>query len=61
MTTTTPTAESITLSNGRLNVPNRPIIPFIEGDGTGPDIWRASQLVFDQAVAKAKKLAAEAA
>ncbi len=53
MTTTTPTAESITLSNGRLNVPDRPIIPFIEGDGTGPDIWRASQLVFDQAVAKA--------
>jgi isocitrate dehydrogenase len=36
----------------RLEVPDRPIIPFIEGDGTGPDIWRASQYVFDQAVAK---------
>ncbi len=45
--------EAITLRNGRLEVPARPIIPFIEGDGTGPDIWRASQLVFDGAVAKA--------
>ncbi len=40
-------------SSGRLHVPDRPIIPFIEGDGTGPDIWRASQRVFDAAVAKA--------
>ena len=38
---------------GRLNVPNNPIIPFIEGDGTGPDIWRASVRVFDAAVEKA--------
>lgn len=40
-------------SNGKLQVPNNPIIPFIEGDGTGPDIWHASQLVFDAAVEKA--------
>jgi isocitrate dehydrogenase len=39
--------------NGRLQVPDQPIIPFIEGDGTGPDIWRASQLVLDAAVEKA--------
>src|SRR5579875_1771233 len=45
--------EKITMANGRLQVPDRPIIPFIEGDGTGPDIWRASQYVFDQAVEKA--------
>jgi isocitrate dehydrogenase len=43
----------ITLSNGRLVVPDDPIIPFIEGDGTGPDIWRASVRVFDAAVKKA--------
>ncbi len=53
MTTTTSPAESITLADGRLTVPERPIIPFIEGDGTGPDIWRAAQHVFDNAVAKA--------
>jgi isocitrate dehydrogenase len=40
-------------SQNKLNVPDRPIIPFIEGDGTGPDIWRASVRVFDAAVAKA--------
>lgn len=40
-------------SNGELTVPNQPIIPYIEGDGTGPDIWHASQLVFDAAVQKA--------
>jgi isocitrate dehydrogenase len=45
--------DTITMRNGTLTVPDRPIIPFIEGDGTGPDIWRASQLVFDSAVAKA--------
>jgi isocitrate dehydrogenase len=45
--------QPITLSSGKLNVPDRPIIPFIEGDGTGPDIWRASQRVFDAAVEKA--------
>ncbi len=43
----------ITISNGRLHVPDNPVIPFIEGDGTGPDIWRASVRVFDAAVAKA--------
>jgi isocitrate dehydrogenase len=43
----------ISLSNGRLVVPDDPIIPFIEGDGTGPDIWRASVRVFDAAVDKA--------
>jgi isocitrate dehydrogenase len=41
------------MHNGRLVTPDRPIIPFIEGDGTGPDIWRASQRVFDASVAKA--------
>ncbi len=45
--------DSIQLRDGRLEVPDQPIIPFIEGDGTGPDIWRASQYVLDQAVAKA--------
>src|SRR5512132_894776 len=50
----TPTdGATITFQNGRLDVPARPIIPFIEGDGTGPDIWRASQRVFDAAVRKA--------
>ncbi|MEO8673088.1 MAG: NADP-dependent isocitrate dehydrogenase [Tahibacter sp.] len=43
----------ITIANGVLNVPNNPIIPFIEGDGTGADIWRASVRVFDAAVKKA--------
>ena len=42
--------EAISMQNGRLQVPDRPIIPFIEGDGTGPDIWRASQKVLDAAV-----------
>jgi isocitrate dehydrogenase len=46
-------AQPITMQNGRLQVPDEPIVPFIEGDGTGPDIWRASQLVFDAAVEKA--------
>jgi isocitrate dehydrogenase len=45
--------EKITISNGVLNVPSNPIIPFIEGDGTGRDIWRASQRVLDAAVEKA--------
>ncbi len=49
-----PTAgDPIRKSGARLDVPDRPIIPFIDGDGTGPDIWRASQIVFDAAVAKA--------
>src|SRR2546430_2178457 len=45
--------QQITHKNGRFEVPDRPILPFIEGDGTGPDIWRASQKVLDAAVAKA--------
>ena len=45
--------EKITISNGKLNVPNNPIVPFIEGDCTGADIWRASVKVLDAAVAKA--------
>src|SRR6188768_2946058 len=44
---------AITRANSRLVVPDDPIIPFIEGDGTGPDIWRASQRVLDAAVEKA--------
>ena len=47
------TGDTITMANGTLQVPDHPIIPFIEGDGTGPDIWRASQAVFDGAVRKA--------
>jgi len=47
--------SAISMKSGKLQVPDHPIIPFIEGDGTGPDIWRASQLVFDAAVAKAYK------
>ncbi|MGA2442516.1 MAG: isocitrate dehydrogenase (NADP(+)) [Tepidisphaeraceae bacterium] len=46
------TGQAISISAGKLNVPDHPIIPFIEGDGTGPDIWRASQRVFDAAVEK---------
>ena len=45
--------EKITIANGKLKVPDRPVIPFIEGDGTGRDIWRASVRVFDAAVQKA--------
>jgi isocitrate dehydrogenase len=49
-----PTGSPITMgANNKLNVPDNPIIPFIEGDGTGPDIWRASVRVMDAAVAKA--------
>lgn len=47
------TQNKISIQNGRLQVPSHPIIPFIEGDGIGPDIWRASKLVFDAAVEKA--------
>lgn len=43
----------VTIENGKLNVPNDPIIPFIEGDGIGPDIWAASVRVFDAAVKQA--------
>jgi len=45
--------EKITIDKGKLHVPDQPIIPYIEGDGTGRDIWRASVRVFDAAVAKA--------
>jgi isocitrate dehydrogenase len=45
--------SKITIADGRLRVPDDPILPFIEGDGTGPDIWRASVRVLDAAVAKA--------
>ncbi len=45
--------QRISIQNGKLTVPDHPTIPFIEGDGTGVDIWPASQLVFDQAVEKA--------
>src|SRR5476651_141587 len=47
------TGAAISRKNGQLVVPDNPIIPFIEGDGTGPDIWRASVRVFDAAVDKA--------
>ncbi len=49
-TTTVPEGGKITIANGNLAVPDRPILPFIEGDGIGPDIWRASQRIFDAAV-----------
>jgi isocitrate dehydrogenase len=42
--------NTITIVNGRLQVPDAPVIPFIEGDGTGPDIWRAARVAFDGAV-----------
>lgn len=45
--------EKITIQDGTLQVPYHPILPFVEGDGTGPDIWRASVRVFDAAVEKA--------
>ncbi|HZY43947.1 MAG TPA: isocitrate/isopropylmalate family dehydrogenase, partial [Anaerolineae bacterium] len=46
-------AQKITIKNGKLLVPDNPVLPFIEGDGTGPDIWRASVRVLDAAVKKA--------
>src|SRR6266576_2033588 len=45
--------EGITYKDGALSVPDNPVIPFVDGDGTGPDIWRASVRVFDAAVEKA--------
>ena len=45
--------SKITIENGQLRVPDNPIIPFIEGDGIGPDIWKAAQAVFDAAIEKA--------
>jgi isocitrate dehydrogenase len=54
MSGNTVSGAPITMGSGnKLNVPDNPILPFIEGDGTGPDIWRASQRVLDAAVAKA--------
>jgi isocitrate dehydrogenase len=50
-----PAGEKITISHGKLQVPDTPIIPFIEGDGTGPDIWRASVRVLDAAVEQASR------
>ncbi|QDU57342.1 NADP-dependent isocitrate dehydrogenase [Aeoliella mucimassa] len=47
------TGSAITMQEGKLNVPNNPVIPFIEGDGTGPDIWASSVRVLDAAVEKA--------
>lgn len=48
-----PAGDKISIANGKLQVPDRPVVPFIEGDGTGPDIWRASVRVMDSAVEKA--------
>ena len=50
---TPPAGDKISIDQGRLNVPDRPVIPFIRGDGTGPDIWAASERVLDAAVEKA--------
>ncbi len=47
--------DKIRMDNGKLVVPDNPVIPFIIGDGTGPDIWRAAKIVFDEAVKKAYK------
>jgi isocitrate dehydrogenase len=51
--TTPPDGDRISIEDGVLRVPDHPVIPFIEGDGTGPDIWKASVRVFDAAVGKA--------
>jgi isocitrate dehydrogenase len=48
-----PAGGKISITNGKLNVPDNPVLPFIRGDGTGPDIWAASERVFDAAVQKA--------
>jgi isocitrate dehydrogenase len=50
---TPPPGGKISIQNGKLNVPANPVLPFIRGDGTGPDIWAASERVFDAAVQKA--------
>jgi isocitrate dehydrogenase len=50
---TPPAGGKISIQSGKLNVPDNPVVPFIRGDGTGPDIWAASQRVFEAAVAKA--------
>src|SRR6266403_1374640 len=50
---TPPAGAKISIKNGTLSVPNNPVLPFIRGDGTGPDIWAASERVFEAAVKKA--------
>jgi isocitrate dehydrogenase len=50
---TPPAGGKVSITSGKLNVPDNPVLPFIRGDGTGPDIWAASQRVFDTAVQKA--------
>ena len=50
---TPPAGGKIIITQGKLTVPENPIIPFIRGDGTGPDIWAAGERVFDAAVQKA--------
>ena len=50
---TPPAGGKISTAQGKLNVPDQPVIPFIRGDGTGPDIWAASVRVLDAAVEKA--------
>ena len=50
---TPPSGRKISIQNSKLNVPDNPVLPFIRGDGTGPDIWSASERVFDAAVQKA--------
>jgi isocitrate dehydrogenase len=50
---TPPAGDKISIAQGKLTVPDRPVVPFIRGDGTGPDIWAASERVFDAAVEKA--------
>src|SRR4026208_2065263 len=52
-TAQSPTGQPIRMGAAKLQAPDNPILPFIEGDGTGPDIWRAAQRVFDAAVEKA--------
>ena len=56
LTFTPPTdGAAVTMQNGRLCVPDRPVIPFIIGDGTGPEIWAAASRVIDAAVKKASR------
>ena len=50
---TPPEGDKVTIADGKLNVPDQPVLPFIVGDGIGPDIWKAAQHVFDSAIEKA--------
>jgi isocitrate dehydrogenase len=45
-------AEKVSFEEGKLQVPDKPVIPYIEGDGVGQDIWKNAQIVFDKAIAK---------